>query len=134
MNTIFQVLTLAYTLQGGQYFNNAMNDAGVFTTNNNYFIQTSFEFQVPFSWTKGDKNNLFIGSETENQFFPSSNDPFNFSPWQDTFRFNAGLRFFGVEFEYQHECVHPIVFDQSVDHGHLSSNYDKIYLKLTGSF
>jgi len=132
MNTIFQVLTLAYTLQGGQYFNNAMNDAGVFTTNNNYFIQTSFEFQVPFSWTKGDTNNFFIGGETETQF--SKIDSYYFSPWQDTYMVSGGIRVIGVEIGYQHTCSHPVTPDSIKIPSKLNFAFDKVYVKISGLF
>lgn len=134
MNSIFQVLTLAWSLQGGQYFGNAINDAGVFSTNDNYFFQTSFEFQVPISLTKGDPNQFFIGAETESQFFPNSKSVFNFSPWQDTYIFNAGVRFLGMELGYHHECVHPIIVQDRLETSSYFSGYDKVYAKVSGSF
>lgn len=134
MNSVFQVLTMVWTLQGGQYFDNAINDAGVFSTNNNYFIETAFEFQLPISLVKGDRNNLFIGALTENQFFPNPGRQINFNPWQDTYRFNAGIRFFGVELGYQHECVHPVVFSQNYVVSRYNSSYDRLHIKVSGIF
>ncbi len=134
MNSIFQVLTLAWSLQGGQYFNNAVNDNGVFTTNNNYFIQTSFELRVPMSWTKGAVNNFFIGADTENQFAKLQTADWTFSPWQDTYKFNLGIRFFETEFGFQHECTHPIVFSQAKKPSQYIASYDKIYIKVSSSF
>lgn len=133
MNSIFQVLTLAWSLQGGQYFNNAVNDAGVFSTNNNYFFTTQFEFQVPLSWIKGDANNFFIGAETENQFFPNPKAPLNFVPWQDTYQFNSGIRFYGVELGYQHECSHPLWISLLENHSQYSSNHEKVYIIIHGN-
>ena len=134
MNTVFQVLTLAWSLQGGQYFNNAVNDAGVFSTNNNFFVETGFEFQIPFSWVKGDRNNLFLGANTENQFFKPQFKDWTFSPWQDTFTFVAGVRVVGIEVGFEHQCTHPIVFSQNENTSKYISSYDKIYIRTTGTF
>lgn len=134
MNTVFQVLTLAWSLQGGQYFNNAINDAGVFSTNDNYFLQTSFEFQVPFSWTKGDNNHFFIGSSTENQFAKLEMNDWTFSPWQDTFTFSTGMRFEDFEIGFQHQCIHPIVFSQNEQTSQYLASFDKAYIKVSGTF
>jgi hypothetical protein len=133
MNSIFSVLTMVWTLQGGQYFNNAMVMGPEFATNNNYFIQTSFEFQLPLSLVKGDSNNFFIGADTENQFFKCT-DFYGFAPVQDTYRFNTGIRFYGIELGFQHMCLHPVIFDQNIKPLKYLSSYDKIYFKVSGSF
>jgi len=133
MNTVFQVITLAWSLQGGQYFGNAINDAGVFSTNDNYFFQTEFEFQIPFSWEKGGKNMIFIGAETESQFAPHPGR-LQFSPWQDAFTFNAGVRVIGIELGYQHQCIHPVVVQDRPETSKYFSGFDKIYAKVSGSF
>lgn len=133
MTSIFSVLTMVWTLQGGQYFNNAATIVPKFITNDNYFIQTSFEFQLPLSLVKGDSNNFFIGADTESQFFKCPSF-YGFSPFQDAYKFNAGLRFYDIELGFQHMCTHPVVFSQNVSHSEYFSSYDKVYLKVSGSF
>jgi len=132
LNSIFQVLTLAWSLQGGQYFGNAINDDGVFSTNDNYFFQTSFEFQIPLSWVKGDKNQFYVGAESENQFFKHQFSDWTMSPYQDTFDFHAGIRFIGIELGFDHRCVHPVIFSQNYETSKIFSSFDKVHVKISG--
>ena len=130
MQSIFQVLTLLWSLNGGQYFNDNLNLNGEFQGGNPYFVDTKVELQVPLSWQKGDESNLFIGADTESQFFKSA-EFWGFAPWQDSYIFSAGIRAFGLEVGFQHECVHPVL-SQGVDASQLFASYDKVYLKLQG--
>lgn len=134
MNTIFQVVTLAWSLQGGQYVNSAIIFSEALVTNENYFFETSFEFQIPFSWTKGDANHLFIGADTETQFYPNPKASTSFIPWQDTYSLNVGVRVLGVELGYQHLCSHPIVPNNMQNISKLNYAYDKVYAKVSGEF
>lgn len=133
MNTVFQVLTLAWSLQGGQYITNSMADENSFSVNSPYFVTTSFEIQIPFSWTKGDPNGIFIGANTETQFFKNP-DQLGFDPWQDNFKINAGIRFIGIEFGVEHECIHPITADYRKENSKYFAAYDKLYGKISGTF
>jgi len=132
MNSIFQVITLVWTLQGGQYTTNAIELGSFYTSNAPYFFETSFEFQIPLNWKKGDMDNFFIGADTESQFFQDKSQ-IGFYPWQDRYRFNAGIRVFGAEFGYQHQCTHPVV-TTLLKASEYFDGYDKIYVKVVGSF
>lgn len=132
MGTIFQVLTLAWSLQGGVYGTNATQLYSSREVSSPFFIDTEFEIQLPFSFQKGGRDIFFIGAETESQFFPLSKI-IGFQPWQDTYKFNAGIRFWGIEIAYQHECIHPVV--TSGENGsYYFAAYDKISAKIAGTF
>ena len=130
MNSIFQLLTLAWTLQGGQYITDQFNISGTFVSKSPFFLDAKFEIQLPISFEKGDKNNIFIGSETESQFFKDS-DQLGFDPWQDTYRFNVGARWMGMELGYQHECIHPVLVE-NIPPSTYFAGYDKVYFKVSG--
>lgn len=132
MKSIFEVVTLVWSLQGGQYFNNAILDNNEFSTNNNYFLESSFEFQFPLSFIKLDVNNIFIGSKYENQF-TNSNDIY-FKPWQDTYKVNFGIRFIGIEIGFEHICSHPVFPNNNNEISKINYSYDKLYGKVSGNF
>lgn len=133
MNTVFQVITLAWSLQGGQYFKDSVVLNGIEETRSPYFVVTSFELSLPFSWKKGDKNGFFIGSTTETKFFKNP-DQIGFDPWQDTFTINSGIKLVGFEFGIEHQCVHPLIVSGHADRSYFFSGYDKVYCKISGTF
>lgn len=149
MNTIFQVVTMVWTLQGGSYFNESVpmatnhilshSDAGTiseaslkYVPFNPLFLDFSAEFQIPFSLQKGDKDQFFIGGGTESRFFPSANQ-IGFEPFQQKYIFDAGIRIFGIEIGYQHMCLHPVTPEPTIKASDFFDGYDKVYAKISGS-
>jgi len=130
MSSIFQVITLVWSLSGGQYLTNATVYDEYFSSNSNFFVETSFEFQLPFNLVKGGEDMFFIGSSTENQFM-KSDITWGMIPRQDTFIFSTGVRFLGFELGFNHMCLHP-VNDFNTDSYVFFSGYDKVYLKIDG--
>jgi len=128
MNSLFQILTLSWSLQGGQYINNVV-DMNTIDSNSPYFLTTQFELIIPMSLVKDDENQFFLGGETETQFFKDGN---GFSPWQETYSVSIGFRLMGIEGGYQHECIHPVVQSDSFRQSSYFAGYDKIHLKVTG--
>ena len=130
MNTIFQVLTLAWTLSGGQYVNEALNDQGVFSVSNSSFLDLSMEVQIPLSMHKGDDNYAFVGGTNEVQ--QNYEGGTSLTPYRETYDAEAGVRAFGVELGYKHECVHPVYSTGSGLSTQINSSFDKFYIKVTG--
>jgi hypothetical protein len=129
MNTFFQIVSLSWSLSGGQLLNEAVAVGDEFSVASPYFVTTEFEFQVPFSWSKGGGDQFFGGGSTENRFLPYGG--IYFAPWQDTYTFNTGVRLYGMELGYEHQCIHPVVVQNEA----LSSffkGYDKVYFKIEG--
>ena len=56
---------------------------------------------------------IFAGGGIRDDFYPVAWD--NFDPWQDTFKFDAGLRWGPIELRYQHVCFHPVLPYSTVD-------------------
>ena len=61
---------------------------------------------------------LFVGanittyatpSENQSQWYPS------FSPFRDTYQFEAGLSYNGIEIGWVHECSHPVATNHQLD-------------------
>ncbi len=68
MNTIFQVVTLAWSLQGGQYLGTSFEVDGIYEKTTPSFFEAAFELSIPFSLIKGDENLFYIGSKSESHF------------------------------------------------------------------
>lgn len=62
-------------------------------------------------------------SEVQSQWYPS------FSPFRDTYQFEAGLFFRGIEVGWLHECSHPVApnHQQNTELGREWA-YDRFYL------
>jgi len=131
MSSIFQVITLAWSLSGGQYLSNATVYDEYFSRNSNFFVETSFELQIPLSLIKGGEDVLFIGASTENQFMKSGIS-WGMIPRQDTFIFSTGIRAFGFELGFDHMCLHPIE-DYNTESSKFFSGYDKLYVSVSGN-
>jgi hypothetical protein len=80
---------------------------------------------------QGFDDHLFVGGSVQTWESPNGNDLF--SPSEAFYIFNAGLRGWGFEVGYRHECDHPIVttWDERASSG-LSIVRDEIYLSFTG--
>jgi hypothetical protein len=129
MNTFFQIVSLTWSFTGGQFQNEAIAAGQEFYTASPYFVTTEFEFQAPFSWQKGGEDQVFMGGSLENRFVPHGE--LSFAPWQDTYTFKSGVRLYGAEFGYEHQCIHPVVV-QGEAISSFFKGYDKFYFKIEG--
>lgn len=131
MNTIFQIMTLAWSIQGGQMVNQNMSLDGIFTTFNPIYIDLRIEGQIPLSFTKGDENQVFFSYENLNTMIGNGSP--SMTPLQETYTFSTGIRFIGVELGYEHQCSHPVESTGNTP-SKLFSSYDKFYGKVLGKF
>ena len=129
MQTVFQVLTLAWSFSGGLYSNEAINDQGLFTTASPYFLDAEFSLEIPFTLTKGAPDFAFIGAENEDQFTP---DGWTNAPYRETYTTKAGVHLFGVDAGYEHQCMHPLFSAPTGLSNQITESFDKFYIKVTG--
>jgi len=130
MSSIFQVITLAWSLSGGQYLTNATAYENYFFESSNYFVDIDFELQIPISLVKGGTEMFYIGSSIENQFIKAPKF-WGMAPRYDEYIFNAGVRFFELEIGFEHMCFHPVMVSSLPTTKYFSS-YDKIYISIDG--
>ena len=77
-------------------------------------------------------NHLFVGGSVQTWESPNIGS-FTFSPSEAFYVFSAGLRGWGFELGYRHECDHTTVntWDDSPSQG-MQNNRDEFYLSFTG--
>lgn len=132
MNSLFQILTLSWSLQGGMIPDEGFNVGGQFLQYNSIFITMSAELTLPiFTFHKDDPNCVFFSFSNEEDMTP---DGWYTRPIQETYDTSFGLRWGGLEAGYAHECSHSVesttgtgIFSQELFH-----SYDKIYAKISG--
>ena len=56
---------------------------------------------------------MFAGGGIRDDFYPVNWH--DFDPWQDTYKFRAGLRWGPVTIAYQHVCFHPVMPYSTID-------------------
>jgi hypothetical protein len=89
--------------------------------------QTTLGFEI-----QGIDNHLFVGGSV--QTWESPDGTGLFIPSEAFYIFSAGLRGWGFELGYRHECDHPIINEWGgtrPDSG-LQINQDEFYLSFTG--
>lgn len=92
--------------------------------------QPSFQTTLGVEATFAD--HVFVGGSTEAWMSPDGESTFN--PFEGFYIFSAGLRGWGFEVGYRHECDHPIVstFDYSFAAQGAHVNRDEFYVSYTG--
>jgi len=130
MSSIFQVITLAWSLSGGQYLTNATAYEDYFINSNDYFAKIDFQLQIPMSFVKGDGNMVFVGASVDNRFIKAPSF-WGMAPRYDEYIFNAGIRFFEIEIGFEHMCFHPVMVS-SLPTDRYFMGYDKVYFEITG--
>ena len=77
-------------------------------------------------------NHIFAGFSEETWMHPEGT--FTFTPDENFYSISAGLRGWGFEIGYRHECDHPIVswFGDIAPHQGFIGNTDTFYLSYTG--
>lgn len=135
MNTIFQVMTLAWSLQGGAMPNVNMADSidSVVNYGPVLFAEYGFELSYPiFSGIKDDDSGIYTGVWIRNEFVRSSGLIY-MTPIQDTYGFSLGVRWNELTVGYEHICTHPI---ESMIKGIVSQRIfgavDKAFVRLSG--
>lgn len=139
MSSIFQILSLAWSFQAGAI--PGLNIAA--PSENNYFSSTALPFyweggaelRIPvFSWTKTDHNGLYFGGAMTNIFTKDPQSNYEFSPLQDIYTVDAGIRWDELTIGYEHNCTHSVENDigSQVVSEELFGSYDKFFVKLEG--
>lgn len=136
MNTIFQVLSLAWSLESGALpgLTIADTETDYFKSSNAYYLEASFELQLPIlSWQKADRDGLYLGASFNNVFM-ASGISFATVPIEDTYKVKGGFRWDGVTLGFEHECMHPVATDAKgkVLMQYVFGGYDKVFVKLEG--
>jgi hypothetical protein len=121
-------LTLAYFLSLGTlaYQGQMFDPAGSAMFNIPQSYQTTLGVEA-----QAFDNHLFVGGSVETWESPNGQGFFN--PSETFYVFSAGLRGWGFEVGYRHECGHPVVSwtDFQIGQGFLS-NKDEFYLSYSG--
>ncbi len=136
MNTLFQILTLSWSLQGGVLPQTALSPSieDVYTSGPQLFVEYGFELSYPiFSGNKSDQNGIYTGTTLRNQFVKSGSGA-EFAPIQDTYTFSAGVRWNELTVGFDHVCTHSVgnnVQNQLVSQT-LFGSMDQIFVKLDG--
>jgi len=110
MNSIFQVLTLSWSLSGGMLPGVAATDTTEATYHYSamFFAEYGFEFSYPiFSGNKDDNNGLYLGTSLRNEFLKSTSG-FQMAPMQDTYTFSSGVRWEELTIGFEHVCTHSV--------------------------
>jgi hypothetical protein len=136
MNSIFQVLTLSWSLSGGVLPDMAVAPSAsqTFKIGPQMFAEYAFELSCPiFSGRKNDADGIFLGTEIRNQFVKASGSSM-FDPLQDTYTFSAGVRWDELTVGFDHSCTHSI---ENLIQGQIASQtlfgaMDRVYVKLAG--
>ncbi len=136
MNAIFQVLTLAWSFQGGVLPELDMGSIlqPVYLNHGLEFVAYSFEATYPvFSGRKDDVDGMYVGSSLEN-VFTNGVQLLRFSPIQDTYKFSAGVRWGGLTLGWDQICTHSIetVRDNKVASQYLFGDMTRVFLKVEG--
>lgn len=138
MSSIFQVISLAWSLQAGMIPGldiAAPLDNNYFTNTSPYFWQGTIEFQIPvFSWTKSDHDGLYFGGQITNLFIKDPQPNYEFTPIQDIYSVDAGIRWKELTIGYEHCCSHSIDTDVNsrIVSDELFGAFDKVFVKLSG--
>jgi hypothetical protein len=136
MNTIFQVMTLAWSLQGGMIPDMSTSDRtnNVLNPGPLYFAEYGFELSYPiFSGVKSDENGIYLGTSLRNEFVKADTS-FQMDPVQDTYTFNGGVRWNELTAGFAHSCTHSV---ENLVYGQIATqklfgSIDKIFVKLSG--
>ncbi len=140
VTSIFQVISLAWSFQAGVL--PGLDYAS--PSENNYFSepalpfywQCGVEFRIPvFTWTKTDKNGLYLGGQMTNIFSKDARVSYEFDPLQDTYSVDAGVRWQELTVGYEHACTHSVENDVAgkIVSQELFGAYDKLFVKIEGS-
>jgi hypothetical protein len=118
----FSLGTLSYT---GETFD--AHDIAMFTASENSF-QTTLGVEAQLF-----DNHVFVGGSVET--WESALDLTNFAPSEAFYTFSAGLRAWGFELGFRHECDHPILsrWDGSLSPQWFGVMKDEFYLSFCGA-
>jgi|SRR6478609_8583495 len=137
MDTIFQVLTLAWSIQGGvlpgMETSDIVHDSIVLGPT--FYSEYSFEFSYPiFSGQKTDQNGLYLGTSVRNVFINTSDDSVQIASLQDTYTVFGGLRWDVLTIGVEHACTHSVdsFVESTIITQMMFGNMDRVFVKLAG--
>ena len=122
-------LVLSYFLSIG-----TLSYTGQITDTNGFAVfnapQSSFQTTLGVEAQAFD-NHVFLANSVET--WESTSPGGGFSPFEAFYVFSVGMRGWGFEVGYRHECDHPVayIFGQTFFEG-ISVNKDELYLSFTG--
>jgi len=136
MNSIFQVLTLSWSLSGGMLpgMTASVGYADAQLTGPIYYAEYGFELSYPvFSGLKTDQSGLYLGTQFRNEF-EHAKDQSGMASLQDTYTISGGLRWNELTIGFEHTCTHSVeTFDYSqIVSTKLFGDMDKLFVKLSG--
>lgn len=136
MNSLFQILTLSWSLQGGVLPDVATASSvdSVLSVGPTFYAEYGFELSYPiFTNQKLDRNGVYFGTALRNEF-KKGEESFQFDPIQDTYTFSTGLRWNELTIGFDHVCTHSI---ESLIHGEIVTQrlfgaMDKFFVRIDG--
>ena len=135
MDSIFQVLTLAWSLQGGVLPDMDATDTvqDVFHVGPVLYAEYGFELSYPvFSGQKDDASGIYLGTSLRNEF--KKGEGFHMAPIQDTYTFSGGIRWKELTIGFDHACTHSTdnFIQGNLVTQRLIGGIDRVFIKVTG--
>jgi len=109
MNSLFQILTLAWSIEGGAIPSvDVSGDArNVYRISPMYYGEYGFTLSYPiFDGQKGE-DGIYIGTSIRNEFV-KSNSMLQMAPLQDTYTFRSGIIWKELTVGFEHICTHSV--------------------------
>lgn len=136
MDTIFQVLTLAWSIQGGVLpgVGMALSENDIFSTGPIFYSEYEFEFSYPiFSGRKSDGNGIYLGTSVRNEFVKSA-EGIQIASIQDTYTVSGGFRWDALTIGFSHACTHSVesMVKSQLIMQTMFGNMDRVFVKLSG--